>query len=43
MEDAIRLLEREADRMWANGSDVARGLAYSYRRAIEILKQNKND
>lgn len=39
MEDAIKLLEREADRMWSEGSDVARNLAYSYNRAIEVLKQ----
>lgn len=43
MEDAINLLQREADRLWRDGSDVARKLSYSYQRAIEVLnKQLKN-
>ena len=39
MEDAIKLLEREAERMWNDGSDTARSLAYSYNRAIEVLRK----
>lgn len=39
MEDAIRLLKQKESEMTKDGSDVAKNLAYSYRKAIAILER----
>ena len=39
MENAIRLLKQKESEMTQSGSDVAKNLAYSYRKAITLLER----